>query len=100
MVIEIWSDVVCPWCYIGKVRFDRAIEALTSGPDGLDDLRAIVSQAGQHLLPDGWLLLEHGHDQGAAVRDLLSAAGFRQVSTRTDLAGMERCSAGQWPGLG
>lgn len=74
--------------------------ALTSGPDGLDDLRAIVSQAGQHLLPDGWLLLEHGHDQGAAVRDLLSAAGFRQVSTRTDLAGMERCSAGQWPGLG
>lgn len=74
--------------------------ALTSGPDGLDDLRAIVAQAGRYLLSSGWLMLEHGYDQAAAVRSLLSLAGFQQVSTRTDLAGMDRCSAGRWPGQG
>lgn len=47
MVIEIWSDVVCPWCYIGKVRFDRAIEALTSGPDAVDEPIEVVYRAYQ-----------------------------------------------------
>ena len=46
------------------------------GPDGLDDIRAIVAQAPAHLRRGGWLLLEHGHDQAAAVRALLAAAGF------------------------
>ena len=76
------------------------LSALTSGADGLDDIRTIVAQAGDHLLPGGWLLLEHGHDQGAAVRALLTAAGFEAVSTRTDLPGLDRCSGGQWAGRG
>jgi release factor glutamine methyltransferase len=76
------------------------LSALASGPDGLDDIRTIVAQAGQHLVHGGWLLLEHGHDQGAAVRALLAQAGFSAVSTRTDLAGLDRCSGGQWGGRG
>lgn len=71
--------------------------ALTAGADGLDDLRAIVAGAPQALHPGGWLLLEHGHDQALAVCALLQAAGFEQVGSRTDLAGIGRCSGGQWP---
>lgn len=69
--------------------------ALTAGPDGLEDLRHIVSKAPDHLVSGGWLLLEHGHDQAQAVRQLLELAGFTEVSSRTDLAGIERCSGGQ-----
>ena len=75
------------------------ITALTAGPDGLDDIRQIVDQAPAALPPGGWLLLEHGHDQAAAVRELLETAGFEQVSSRNDLAGIARCSGGRWPGL-
>jgi release factor glutamine methyltransferase len=71
--------------------------ALTAGPDGLDDLRTIVRDAPLSLLPDGWLLLEHGHDQAAAVRELLLSAGFTEVDSRKDLAGIERCSGGRFP---
>ena len=70
--------------------------ALASGPDGLDDIRAIVAQAPAHLDSGGWLLLEHGWDQACAVRGLLSAAGFADVVSRRDLAGIERCSGGRW----
>lgn len=73
------------------------IGALTAGPDGLDDIRTIVAQAPGALHPGGWLLLEHGHDQAAAVRALLRQQGFEQVGSRTDLAGIERCSGGTWP---
>ena len=69
--------------------------ALASGPDGLRDLRAIGAAAPAHLQPGGWLLLEHGHDQAAAVRALLRQAGLGQVQSRRDLAGIERCSGGQ-----
>ena len=72
--------------------------ALAAGADGLDDLRQIVARAPAHLAPGGWLLLEHGWDQAAAVRALLSAAGFADVASRQDLAGIERCSGGRWPG--
>jgi release factor glutamine methyltransferase len=72
--------------------------ALAAGPDGLDDLRTIISQAPAHLNANGWLLLEHGYDQAAAVRGLLVARGFGQVQSRPDLSGVERCSGGQWPG--
>lgn len=72
------------------------LQALASGPDGLDDLRAIVAQAPARLAPGGWLLLEHGHDQAGAVRALLAAQGFAQVQSRDDLAGIARCSGGQW----
>ena len=75
-------------------------QALVSGADGLDDLRAIVDQAPPCLSQGGWLLLEHGYDQPAAVRGLLEAAGFANVATRRDLAGNERCSGGQWLELG
>ncbi|TXT35853.1 MAG: release factor glutamine methyltransferase [Comamonadaceae bacterium] len=70
-------------------------QALSSGADGLDDIRHIISQAPQHLVPGGWLLLEHGFDQAQAVRDLLSSTGFESVQSRCDLAGIERCSGGQ-----
>jgi release factor glutamine methyltransferase len=68
------------------------LQALASGADGLDDIRAIVAQAPAHLLPGGWLLLEHGYDQAAAVRSLLAAAGLQDAQSRRDLAGIERCS--------
>ena len=71
-------------------------EALVSGNDGLDDLRRIVHQAPHCLYLGGWLLLEHGYDQAAAVRALLLARGFTQVQSRCDLAGVERCSGGRW----
>ena len=71
------------------------IEALTSGTDGLDDLRQIISAAPAHLNPGGWLLLEHGYDQAAAVRQLLTQSGFDHVQSRCDLAGIERCSGGR-----
>ncbi|MDO9459717.1 MAG: peptide chain release factor N(5)-glutamine methyltransferase, partial [Alphaproteobacteria bacterium] len=70
--------------------------ALTPEGDGLAALRHIVAGAGAHLQAGGWLLLEHGHDQGEAVRDLLTQAGFAGASTRDDLAGLPRCSGGQW----
>lgn len=73
------------------------LQALASGADGLEDIRAIVAQAPAHLPPGGWLLLEHGWDQAERVRTLLAAAGFGQVQSRTDLAGIARCSGGQWP---
>lgn len=73
------------------------LQALTAGVDGLDDLRQIAGQAPAHLNPGGWLLLEHGYDQAEAVRQLLAGQGFVQVQSRRDLAGIERCSGGQWP---
>ncbi len=71
--------------------------ALTSGADGLDAIRQIVRHAPVHLQPGGWLLLEHGYDQAARVRALLTQAGFRAVRSRRDLGGNERCSIGCWP---
>ena len=71
-------------------------QALTSGADGLDDIRQIIAHAPQFLISNGWLLLEHGYDQAAAVRDLLDKRGFVQVQSKLDLAGIERCSGGQW----
>lgn len=73
------------------------LSALASGPDGLDDTRAIISQAPSRLRSGGWLLLEHGYNQAAAVRALLSQAGFADVQSRRDLAGVERCSGAHWP---
>jgi release factor glutamine methyltransferase len=74
------------------------LSALTPGGDGLGALRHLVQQAPSHLRAGGWLLLEHGHDQGEAVRGLLQTRGFDAVDTRRDLEGRERCSGGRWPG--
>jgi release factor glutamine methyltransferase len=70
------------------------LSALTSGTDGLDDIRQIIAQAPSRLAPGGWLLLEHGWDQAAPVQALLMSAGFTQVQSRRDLGGMERCTGG------
>lgn len=70
--------------------------ALTAGADGLDDLRAIVADAPQHLNPGAWLLLEHGWDQADTVAALLRNAGFTAVQHRLDLAGHRRCTGGCW----
>lgn len=72
-------------------------QALVSGADGLHDIRRIIAAAPEHLAPGAWLLLEHGWDQAAAARALLSDSGWAQVQSRRDLAGVERCSGGQWP---
>lgn len=77
----------------GDLRFEPPL-ALASGPDGLDAIRAIVAGARSHLQPGGWLLLEHGWEQGAAVRALLDAAGFSQVASARDLESRERVSLG------
>jgi release factor glutamine methyltransferase len=74
--------------------------ALVSGPDGLDDICRIVAAAPAHLRPGGWLLLEHGWDQAAAVRKLLTDAGLAQAASRADLAGLERCSGARRLELG
>lgn len=78
----------------GDLRFEPAT-ALASGVDGLDAIRAITAAAPAHLQPGGWLLLEHGLEQGAAVRALLQAAGMAQVQTVQDLEGRDRVSLGR-----
>lgn len=79
----------------GDLRFEPRAALVASG-GGLDDLAHLVSGAGDHLQAGGWLLLEHGYDQGAAVRQMLAAAGFSEVQTRRDLAGLDRISGGRW----
>ena len=77
----------------GDLRFEPAA-ALSSGADGLEAIREIVSGAGAHLVAGGWLLLEHGLDQGAAIRDLFEAAGFVDVGTERDLESRDRVTLG------
>lgn len=71
--------------------------ALVAGGDGLDDLRVIVRRAPQWLRAGGTLLVEHGHDQGPALRALFEQAGFVAIETRRDLGGRERVSGGMRP---
>lgn len=71
------------------------MSALTSGVDGLDDIRLLVQQAPKHLNSDGWLLLEHGYDQGAAVRHLMQSAGFSAIATHRDYGNNDRITLGQ-----
>lgn len=78
----------------GDLRFEPAM-ALASGHDGLDAIRTIVAGAPAHLASGGWLLLEHGWEQGAAVRALLEAAGFGEVASVRDLEGRERVTLGR-----
>ena len=78
----------------GDLRFEPR-SALSSGPDGLEDLRRIVADASAHLYKDGSLLLEHGLEQGAPVRALLGSAGFVRNQSFRDLAGHERVTGGE-----
>jgi len=82
----------------GDLRHEPAT-ALASGIDGLDDIRLIVAGAGAHLLPGGWLLIEPGWDQGAAIRALFEHAGFEQVHTERDLEQRDRVTRGCLPGV-
>ena len=78
----------------GDLRFEPR-SALASGDDGLSDIRHIISGAREYLLPGGWLLFEHGHDQAAACAALLDAAGLRERVAERDLAGIVRVSGGR-----
>jgi release factor glutamine methyltransferase len=79
----------------GDLRFEPS-SALASGVDGLEDIRRIVAQARDHLEPGGWLLMEHGWNQGTAVREILASAGYREVLTVQDLEQRDRVSGGVW----
>jgi release factor glutamine methyltransferase len=78
----------------GDLRFEPAA-ALASGAEGLDAIRAITAAAPTHLAAGGRFAFEHGYDQGASSRALLTSAGFEGVFTRKDLAGHERVSGGR-----
>jgi release factor glutamine methyltransferase len=80
----------------GDLRFEPS-GALTDFADGLSALRTIVAGAPSRLAAGSWLLMEHGYDQALAVRGLLSAAGYTDVQSWQDLAGIERVSGGRWP---
>ncbi len=81
----------------GDLRFEPP-PALASGADGLDAIREIIVGAHEHLVASGWLLLEHGWDQGEAIRALLVQAGFDQAQTVQDLEQRDRVTLGRWPG--
>jgi release factor glutamine methyltransferase len=81
----------------GDLRFEPA-GALTDHADGLSALRTIIEGAPRHLVPGGWLLLEHGYDQAEAVRALLGAGGYVEVQSWRDLGGIERVSGARLQG--
>ncbi len=80
----------------GDVRFEP-LSALASGADGLSDIRQLVAEAVDFLHSPGWLLLEHGYDQGAAVTTLMRDAGYVAVTDLTDLQGHGRVALGRCP---
>ena len=101
--VETFDVIVCNPPYVrdddphllqGDVRFEPR-PALCGGSDGLCAIRVIAREARSRLKDEGVLLLEHGFDQGEAVRDLLGEAGFRHVSSLKDYAGHERITAGR-----
>lgn len=85
-----------PYLAQGDLRFEPR-SALASGPDGLTDLRQIVLQGQSVLKNGGWLMVEHGWQQSAAVQDLFKAAGFVAVSGHQDFGGQDRVVIGQRP---
>jgi release factor glutamine methyltransferase len=82
----------------GDLRFEP-LQALASGPEGLDAITEIVSGAREYLRAGGWLLVEHGFDQGQAVRSLVAATGFTGPQTLLDAEGRERVTIGRNPGV-
>ncbi|MDI9246183.1 peptide chain release factor N(5)-glutamine methyltransferase [Marinobacter sp. CHS3-4] len=78
---------------MGDVRFEPE-SALVAGKDGLDDIRQLVTTAPEWLDVDGWLMIEHGYDQGAAVQALFKNAGFRHIETRQDYGRRDRFTLG------
>jgi release factor glutamine methyltransferase len=82
--------------HLAALRHEPAL-ALTAGADGLSALSTVIAGALPRVHDGGWLLLEHGHEQAGAVRQLLAEAGFEAVQTRVDLAGRPRCSGARRP---
>lgn len=89
-----YIDADDPHLKQGDVRFEPS-HTLIAADNGLADIREIAAGAPAHLEPGGWLLLEHAYNQGAAVRGILSDAGFDHVETRRDLSGNDRVTLGQ-----
>jgi len=85
-----------PHLHEGDLRYEPQ-SALVANDDGLADLRELATTAPEHLAPKGWLILEHGWQQGEAVRELLERNGFAQIATYRDTAGHERVTAGRKP---
>lgn len=79
----------------GDVRFEP-LSALVAANNGLADLHTIIDAARQHVLPGGWLLLEHGWQQGADVRAIFEHYGWQHVATCRDYGDNERLTLGQW----
>ncbi len=93
-----------PYVRAGDPRLDQELrfeprQALQAGADGLEALTIIIDQARDHLHENGWLLLEHGYDQGPATRALLQDHGYREVATYRDYAGHERNAIGRYQAL-
>jgi len=80
----------------GDLRFEP-ISALASGEDGLDDIREIIAHSLVHLLPQGWLMLEHGYNQAQLVADLMAEGGLVDIKTIQDLGGNDRVTIGKNP---
>lgn len=80
----------------GDLRFEPQA-ALTPGPDGTEAIDVLIDGAPAHLAPGAWLIVEHGFDQGEAVRSRLAARGFAAITSRRDTAGHERVTGGRWP---
>jgi release factor glutamine methyltransferase len=83
-----------PHLETGDIRFEPRT-ALAAGPQGMDELRRIAQCAASHLQAAGWLLMEHGHDQGELAGQLLEDTGFMEVIDYTDDAGQNRVIAGR-----
>ncbi|UTV28354.1 peptide chain release factor N(5)-glutamine methyltransferase [Photobacterium atrarenae] len=92
-----YIDAADPHLAQGDVRFEPK-SALVADDHGLADIRHISEQGRQFLLPGGWLLMEHGYEQGKAVRDILQRLGYEQISTAQDYAGLDRVTLGCWQG--
>lgn len=88
-----YIDPMDPHLHRGDVRFEPP-DALVAAEHGLAALRTIADQALDHLNPCGWLILEHGHDQGSAVTGLLEARGYKDIYSRQDLGGNDRVTMG------
>ena len=80
----------------GDLRFEPP-SALTDFSDGLSHIRHITQEAPKYLKANGWLLFEHGYDQGEAVRNIMLENGFVEVATEQDLAGLDRVTLGRLP---
>lgn len=100
--VETYDVIVTNPPYVARDDLDSSPElahepslALDGGADGLDEVRSILSAAGSRLVPGGFLILEHGHEQGGAVRDLAAASGYATIETVTDLAGLDRALVAQ-----